>query len=464
MKFHFIGIAGTGMGAVAGLLKAAGHEVRGSDEAVYPPMSDALERMGIPVMCPFNGKNLEWGPDEVVVGNVCRRDHIEVLAAQAAGFPLTSFPAILGERILPGRKSVVVAGTHGKTTTTTLLAYLLWKTGWDPGWFIGGIPRDLPSACVTGGGEPFVLEGDEYDTAFFDKGSKFLHYRPFAVLLTGVEFDHADIFPDMEAVATAFSKLADLVPSGGVMLASADNDIAVRLARARGGFTYGFGDEDADYRVEIRERTSSGWAFSLHGRRADGSVAYFCPLVGRHNLRNAAGALAMCLELGVPAQELAAPLSVFGGVRRRQEELARGRDIIAVDDFGHHPTAIRVTLDALLQRYPGRRPVLVFEPRSATSRRAVFQHEYARVLSAAPRVLLAPAYDQSRIPENQRLDVSRLRDDIAAAGSHATLHADFSALLQTLCAEAAPGDLVIFFSSGAMGGIKQQFADFLTRT
>ncbi len=464
MKFHFIGIAGTGMGAVAGLLKTAGHEVRGSDEAVYPPMSEALERMGIPVMCPFNEANLAWGPDEVVVGNVCRRDHREVVAAVNAGLKLTSFPAILETRILPGRKSVVVAGTHGKTTTTTLAAFLLWKTGRDPGWFIGGIPRDLPAACTLGAGEPFVLEGDEYDTAFFDKGSKFFHYRPFAILLTGVEFDHADIFPDLNAVADAFQRLADLVPEDGVLLASADNPIALRLARQRGRLAYGLAGEDADYRVEIREKTPRGWHFSLHGRHADGSVSYFCPLVGLHNLRNAAGALAMCLELGVEPRELADPLASFGGVRRRQEELAQGRGIVAVDDFGHHPTAIRVTLDALLQRYEGRRPVVVFEPRSATSRRAVFQREYAQVLSAAPRVLLAPAYDQSRIPPDQRLDMVRLRADIAASGARATLHADFSDVLETLKAEAASGDLVIFFSSGAMGGIKQHFARFLTES
>lgn len=462
MKFHFIGIAGTGMGAVAGLLKSAGHEVRGSDEAVYPPMSDALKRMGIPVMCPFDEKNLDWGPDEVVVGNVCRRDHKEVFAAEKAKIPLTSFPAILEKRILPGRKSIVVSGTHGKTTTSTLLAYLLWKTGQNPGWFIGGIPRDLPTACTTGQGEPFVLEGDEYDTAFFDKGSKFLHYCPFAVLLTGVEFDHADIFPNIDAVTASFSQLLHLVPAHGILLASADNDIAQKLIRTRAGLTYGLLDEDADYRVTIHERTSDGWYFSMHGRKADPTVLYFCPLMGLHNLRNTAGALAMCMELGVSPHNLAKPLAVFKGVRRRQEELAQGRGIIAVDDFGHHPTAIRVTIDALLQRYPDRRLVVVFEPRSATSRRAVFQHEYAQVLAAAPRVLLAPAYDQSRIPEDQRLNLEILQKDITMAKAHATLHEDFDNLYDTLCTDTQPGDLVVFFSSGAIGGIKQRFAEFLS--
>jgi len=461
MKIHFIGIAGTGMGAVAGLLKAAGHDVRGSDEAVYPPMSDALARLEIPVLCPFAAENLAWGPDTVVVGNVCRRDHLEVLAAQAAGIPLTSFPAILGERVLPGRQPVVVAGTHGKTTTTTLLAHLLERCGRRPGWFIGGIPNDLPSACVTGEGAPFVLEGDEYDTAFFDKGSKFLHYRPHAVLLTGVEFDHADIFADLAAVRAAFTTLVDLIPPDGVLLASADNAIAVDLARGRGQLTYGLAGEGADYFAMARERTPEGTSFTLHDRNGP-LQDYFLPLVGEHNLRNATGALAMCLRLGVPAPELAAPLATFTGVRRRQEELGRGRGVVAVDDFGHHPTAIRVTLQALLQRYPGRRPVLVFEPRSATSRRAVFQREYAEVLSAAPRVLLAPAYDQSRIAPDQRLDLSRLAADITAAGSRVTSHPDFTDLLAVLRDEARDGDLVVFFSSGAMGGIKHEFARGLT--
>ncbi len=460
MKIHFIGIAGTGMGAVAGLLKAAGHDVRGSDEAVYPPMSEALERAGIPVMCPFSEENLAWGPDTVVVGNVCRRDHREVTAASAAGIPLTSFPAILGERVLPGRRPVVVAGTHGKTTTTTLLATLLERCGLRPGWFIGGIPNDLPTACAPGEGDPFVLEGDEYDTAFFDKGSKFLHYRPFAVLLTGVEFDHADIFPDLAAVTAAFTALVDLISPGGVLLASADNAIAAGLARERGQLTYGLAGENADYLAELREKSPAGTAFTLRDR--GGPLGeFFVPLVGEHNLRNAVGALAMCLRLGVPADALAAPLAAFTGVRRRQEELGRGRGVVAVDDFGHHPTAIRVTLSGLLQRYPGRRPVLVFEPRSATSRRAVFQREYAEVLAAAPRVLLAPAYDQSRIPPQERLDLDRLATDIAAGGTRVTAHPDFPDLLAALRREAADGDLVIFFSSGAMGGIKTEFARFL---
>ena len=461
MKIHFIGIAGTGMGAIAGLLKAAGHDVRGSDEAVYPPMSDSLDQMQIPVMCPFAEANLSWGPDTVVVGNVCRRDHREVLAAQAAGIPLTSFPAILGERVLPGRRPVVVAGTHGKTTTTTLLSYLLERCGQKPGWFIGGIPNDLPSACVTGEGAPFVLEGDEYDTAFFDKGSKFLHYRPYAVLLTGVEFDHADIFADLPAVTAAFENLINLIPDDGLLLSSADNDIAARLARERGQATYGLAGEDADWFAVIDQKTERGTAFELHHRDARVG-AYFVPMVGDHNLRNTVGALVMCLRMGVSADALAGPLAAFTGVRRRQEELGSGRGIVAVDDFGHHPTAIRVTLEALLQRYPGRRPVLVFEPRSATSRRAVFQHEYARVLGAAPRVLLAPAYDQSRIAPQERLDMARLEADIAAAGSRVTAPPDFASLLETLRRETVPGDLVIFFSSGAMGGIKHEFARGLT--
>jgi len=457
MKIHFIGIAGTGMGAIAGLLKSAGHDVRGSDEAVYPPMSDSLEHMKIPVMCPFSGENLAWNPDTVVVGNVCRRDHTEVVAAQAKNIPLTSFPAILGEQILPGRQPVVVAGTHGKTTTTTLLAYLLERCGRRPGWFIGGIPNDLPSACMTGEGAPFVLEGDEYDTAFFDKGSKFLHYRPHAVLLTGVEFDHADIFADLDAVRAAFDGLIRLIPADGILLASADNDVAAGLARARGQLTYGLAGEDADYHAVTLEKKVGGTAFELHDR-AGFLGTYFLPMVGDHNLRNAVGALAMCLRLGVSADELAGPLEAFTGVRRRQEELGSGRGIVAVDDFGHHPTAIRVTLEALLQRYPGRRPVLVFEPRSATSRRAVFQKEYAQVLGAAPRVLLAPAYDQSRIAPDDRLDLRRLEADIAAGGTRVTSHPDFADLLETLRAEAVDGDLVVFFSSGAMGGIKHAFA------
>ncbi len=457
MKIHFIGIAGTGMGAIAGLLKSAGHDVRGSDEAVYPPMSDALARQEIPVMCPFSEENLAWGPDTVVVGNVCRRDHREVLAATALGIRLTSFPEILGDRILPGRRPVVVAGTHGKTTTTTLLSYLLERCGLQPGWFIGGIPNDLPSACVTGEGAPFVLEGDEYDTAFFDKGSKFLHYRPHAVLLTGVEFDHADIFADLDAVTAAFEGLVNLIPADGILLGSSDNDIAVRLARGRGQQTYGLHGEDADWFAVTTGKTQHGTSFELHDR--GGRVEnYFTPMVGDHNLRNTVGALAMCLRLGVPAGALAGPLAAFTGVRRRQEELGQGRGIVAVDDFGHHPTAIRVTLEALLQRYPGRRPVLVFEPRSATSRRAVFQKEYAQVLGAAPRVLLAPAYDQSRIAPEERLDLPRLAADIAAAGAHVTSHPDFAELLETLRRETVAGDLVIFFSSGAMGGIKHEFA------
>lgn len=448
------------MGAVAGLLQAAGHEVRGSDEAVYPPMSDFLADMHIPVSCPFDAANLDWGPDEVVVGNICRRDHVEVLAARERNIPLTSFPAVLGERILPDRHPVVVAGTHGKTTTSSILATLLWRCGRDPGWFIGGIPNDLSSGCVPGSGKYFVLEGDEYDTAFFDKGSKFFHYQPHGVILTGVEFDHADIFSDLAAVENAFEKFIDMIPEDGHLLACADNPFGCRQAARKKGETYGLAGENTDFAASVIRMSQEGTSFTLDHRGED-LGEFFFPMPGIHNLRNAVGSLAMCIRLGLSPEELKTPLAMFGGVRRRQELLAEGRGMVVVDDFGHHPTAIRVTLEACRQKWPGRRMVAVFEPRSATSRRAVFQKEYADVLSRADAVFLAPAYDSSRIPENERLDTARLGQAIADAGRSVFSASGYGDLLQLLRENTQKGDLVVFFSSGAMGGIKGKFAQWV---
>ncbi|MBU1239809.1 hypothetical protein KJ865_08865, partial [Myxococcota bacterium] len=381
-KLHFIAVAGTGMGSAAGVFSQAGYEVRGSDEAVYPPMSDVLRELGIATMTPFSAENLAWRPDLAVVGNICRYNHTEVLAAQERGVPLTSFPALLGQEILAHRTALVVAGTHGKTTTSTMLAWLLREAGLEPGWLIGGVPRDLPSGFHLGrGGGPFVLEGDEYDTAFFDKNPKFVRYRPKAAIVTGVEFDHADIYDSLETVIEQFHRLASLVPPSGLLLLCADNTVCRKIAAARGnGLLYGLeGDPDCDYQaINITSLDEGGFSFGLafHGK----SIGEFTMgLTGSHNLRNMTGALALAHSLGASVESLQKSVASFRGVKRRQEVLGEVGGITVMDDFGHHPTAVALTLEGMQRKY--QRIVAVFEPRSATSRRKVFQDAYVEAFS-----------------------------------------------------------------------------------
>jgi UDP-N-acetylmuramate: L-alanyl-gamma-D-glutamyl-meso-diaminopimelate ligase len=475
VKVHLIGIGGTGMGAVAGLLVAAGHDVRGSDAAVYPPMSEQLAVLGVPVMMPYGEANLEWGPDVVVVGNVHGKDHIEVKAAQARGIRLTSFPAVIGELLVPGKSSIVIAGTHGKTTTTSLLGHILLEAGRDPSLFVGGVPVGLGHGWRLGKG-PFVIEGDEYDTAFFDKGSKFLHYKPDQVVLTSIELDHVDIFASFDAVRDAFKKLVALIPATGLLVAFAESADVRAVAKTAACKVELYGvhapdvtsdGEDSDGGVasdiawwarNIEVGKSGRVAFDVYhyGERVE---RFETLLVGRHNVGNCVAAIAIAHAQGLSIREIQRGVATFAGVRRRQELRGIAGGVTVLDDYAHHPTAVRETLKALRKRFPKRRLIAVYEPRSATSRRKTFQAEFVDAFAHADEVIVAKMYDASKIPEEDRFDPEKLALDLHRSGTQASYTPGVDAIVKQLAGSAAPGDVVVVLSSGSFDGLHDKLLD-----
>ncbi|MCB9716323.1 MAG: GNAT family N-acetyltransferase [Myxococcales bacterium] len=460
MKVHFIGIAGTGMGALARMLKQAGHEVRGSDVSIYPPMSDQLAAAEIPVFEGFAAQNLEWGPECVVVGNVCRADHPEVVAAQAAGLRLESFPSMLASALLPERDPLVVAGTHGKTTTTSLLSWILRFAGLDPSYLIGGVPQNLPSGAHLGQGRPIVLEGDEYDTAFFDKRSKFLHYRPKRAILTSVEFDHADIFAGMDEVRAAFSAFVETIGPDGDLVVNADSPEAMGIAALCKGrvLRYRVLPEDGDlgsaeYCGIVRSKPGSRRTeFELfeHGKSL-GRLS--TQLMGAYNVGNVLAASAVARAEGVSPDALREAVRRFRGVKRRQELLGLAQGVRVIFDFAHHPTAVQLTVRALRRRYPNKALHVCFEPRSSSSHRRAFSEGYVGSFDAASRVYVAPLFKPQKVDEAERLDTDALARAITARGVPAIAYGDIESLAEAVIASAGPGDTVVLLSSGSFGGL-----------
>ena len=484
MKVHLIGIGGTGMGAVAGLLAEAGHEVRGSDQAVYPPMSGQLAALGVPVMMPYSADNLAWKPELVVVGNVHGKDHVEVRAAQDAGIALTSFPAVLGEKLIADKHAVVVCGTHGKTTTTSLIAHVLLEAGRDPSLFVGGVPIGLGHGYRLGKGEDFVVEGDEYDTAFFDKGPKFLHYRPKTVILTSVELDHVDIFPSFEAVRETFKKLVATIPADGLLVVAADSPDALAVAKlatckvepyivlgAADASTFD-GESDAGppagcawWADNLEVGKSGRVSFDVHRATPGGAAShekverFDTLLVGRHNVANCVAAIAVLVSRGLTVKDIQRGLSSFAGVRRRQELRGIAGGVTVLDDYAHHPTAVRETLKALRKRFPKRRLIAVYDPRSATSRRKTFQGEFAEAFAYADEVVVGKLFDPSKIPIAERFDPERLALDLHQRGTKAAYLPEVEQIVKQLAASAAPGDVVCVLSSGSFDGIHDKLLD-----
>jgi UDP-N-acetylmuramate: L-alanyl-gamma-D-glutamyl-meso-diaminopimelate ligase len=470
VRVHLIGIGGTGMGAVAGLLAAAGHEVRGSDTAVYPPMSEQLASLGIPVYEGFAASNLDWSPDLVVVGNVNSKDHVEVVEAQKRAIGLTSFPALLGERFLASRHSIVVTGTHGKTTTTSLLAHILFEAGRDPSYFVGGVPVAAGQGWRLGLGDDFVVEGDEYDTAFFDKGSKFLHYHPRTAILTSVELDHVDIFASFEAVRDAFRKFVALIPAaedGGrivVCAESADTMLVTQGARCAVE-PYAVVDAGSEpspdvvwWATNVEYLKSGRVAFEVH-RRTDRVERFESILVGRHNVLNCLAAIAVAHGRGVPVEQIRRGVSTFAGVRRRQELRGIAGGVTVIDDYAHHPTAVRETLKALRKRFAKRRLIAVYEPRSATSRRRTFQDEFVSAFSHADEVIVGRLYDPSKIPSEERFDPERLALDLHRGGTKSTYIPDVGRIVEHLAHSTAAGDVVVVLSSGSFENLHDRLLD-----
>jgi UDP-N-acetylmuramate: L-alanyl-gamma-D-glutamyl-meso-diaminopimelate ligase len=438
-------------------------------------MSDYLARLGIRVMSGYKADNLAHRPDLVIVGNVMRASYEESQALLASDLPYMSFPAFLGLRFLAGKRSLVIAGTHGKTTTTALCAWLLEAAGRKPGFLIGGVPLDFDRSARAAEGEAFVIEGDEYDTAFFDKGPKFLHYRPSSAILTSVEFDHADIYRDLAHVQEAFRRFVALIPESGRLVAWWEADAVVEVAReARCALArYGPG-QDWDGRIEAVDPATGTMRFTVL-REGRPWGRFQSSLVGRHNLYNQVAAAALLEGEGLGPAELAPGFASFRGVKRRQEVRGEPGGVTVIDDFAHHPTAVRETLAALRLRYGGRRLWAAFEPRSNTSRRAVFQADYARAFDEADLVVIAAPADLSRIGPEERFDPEHLVRDLRARGVEAFLvpapppgdpapaETIARGVVARIAANAAPSDVVAVLSNGGFGGVHDRLLAALER-
>jgi UDP-N-acetylmuramate: L-alanyl-gamma-D-glutamyl-meso-diaminopimelate ligase len=454
-KVHLVGIAGSGMGAFACMLHEAGFEVRGTDQNVYPPMSDILRSKGIDWFEGWDPDNLNWDPDCVIVGNVCRRDNPEVNGAESREIPCISFPQALSDLFLAQRRPVVIAGTHGKTTTTALTAYLLHGVGLSPGMLVGGTAQNFGASFLIGEvGMPFVVEGDEYDTAYFDKGPKFLHYRPQIAVLNNIEFDHADIYDSLEEIVENFDRLMDIMGPDSLLLANADDALVMaRAARSHGTVvTYGF-SQDAQLRAVDIQPGPTGCNFTVVREGVTlGRVS--SPMAGRHNVWNALAAFGVGLGLGVSFDSLVAALPGFRGTQRRQEEKGEARGVLVMDDYAHHPTAIRETLNALRYRYPDRRIWGVYEPKSNTARSNIHQRAYGEAFDGADRVVLAKPYvKDDGLSTDDQLDVAALVDVITGRGTPATYRRDVPSILSYLMAETQPQDLVVIMANSGFGGL-----------
>lgn len=477
---HIMGIGGTAMAALAGMLVDAGYTVTGSDgSVVYPPMSDYLDSIGIAPLVGYAAGNLNPRPDLVIVGNVVRAVYEEAVALTSSDIPYMSFPALLGAMFLENKRSIVVAGTHGKTTTTSIGAWLLQAAGRAPGFLIGGLAANFDRTAMAPKADHFIIEGDEYDTAFFDKGPKFLHYRPTTAIITSIEFDHADIYRDLAHCQESFRKLMKVLPDGGCLVARWDSDSVVEVAGELGPDQgveirrYGPG-QDWDGRIDSVDTAAGTMTFTVIHQGNDWGT-FTSSMVGEHNLYNQVAVVAALQREGLTPAELALGFSTFKGIKRRQEVIGDVRGVVVIDDFAHHPTAVRVTLQALRMRFGGRRLWSIFEPRSSTSRRAIFQQEYAAAFGAADMVVIAPPYDQSGIAPEDRMDAGKLVDDIRSHGLEAFLWgsqpegveewdaaASAQAIADQIAANVQTEDVVAILSNGGFGGLHRKVLSALS--
>ena len=466
MKIHISGVCGTATASLAGLLKAKGHEVTGSDQDVYPPMSDELARMGVPVSSPYAEANIEADVDLVVIGNALSRGNPEVEAVLDAKQRYTSQAALLADEFLRDRESIVVAGTHGKTTTTSMLTHVLRHAGLDPSFLIGGVSLDLGTSYGLGSGRHFVVEGDEYDTAFFDKRPKFVHYLPDIAIIGNLEFDHADIYADLSAVQLAFTRLMSVVPRRGLLIAGIESPAQAEIlpkARSRVA-TYALGEaEGASWRAVNVDLSAKGAAFEVvHDGRSLGRIAMNAS--GNHNVRNALASTIAALEASVPFEKIVAAFAVFRGVKRRLELRGEVLGVSVYDDFAHHPTAVRETIAALRSRLrSGERVVTIFEPRSYTSRTKVFEADFARAFATSDEVVIAGAHLPGKVPPAERISEETLVASIVREGGRARFIPTVEAIVADLEVRLGPGDHVLILSNGGFGGIHDRLLGALKR-
>ncbi len=454
-RIHLIGICGTAMATLAAMLKARGHDVRGSDQNVYPPMSDFLVQQGITLLEGYRPEHISAEIDLVVVGNAISRGNPELEEVLDRKIRYCSLPEAVRDHFLWVARSVVVAGTHGKTTTTSLLGWLLTYGGADPSVLVGGIVENFEGSYRLGGGREFVIEGDEYDSAFFDKTAKFLKYLPDIAIVNNIEFDHADVYPDLAAIRVAFQRFVNLIPRRGRLLLGEDNAEALALrgqARCRVE-TFGLADT-SDWQAHDLKTAETSTTFSV--RRARQPVATFeVPLLGAYNVRNALAAIAVGSHVGLNVDTMAKGLRLFKGVRRRMQLRGTVGDVSVYDDFAHHPTAIEETLVGVRSAYPGRRLWAIFEPRSATSCRRVFHSDFVRALSKADRVVL-PAVFRATLPDEERLSPERVVEELDALGVNARYIPAVEDIVRVVSKESRPGDLVVIMSNGGFDNIHQK--------
>jgi UDP-N-acetylmuramate: L-alanyl-gamma-D-glutamyl-meso-diaminopimelate ligase len=463
-RYHFIGIAGTAMATLAAMLKSRGHEIQGSDHGVYPPMSDFLEEHEIRFFDDYDAGHITSDVQTVIVGNAISRGNPELEAVLERKLRYQSLPETVRNEFLWSSRSIVMAGTHGKTTTTAIAGWLLTHAGHDPSVLVGGIVPNFGGSFRLGGGRDFVIEGDEYDSAFFDKTAKFLKYLPDLVVVSNLEYDHADIYADLESLRVAFRRLLTLVPRNGRVFLGADSPEAVRLRHAAPCPVETFGlVADADWRADEVEPAEGGLRFevTLRGERL-GHV--WSPLHGLHNVQNTLGAFAVGKAVGLSFEQMAKALKDFTGVKRRLEPRGVVRGVTVLDDFAHHPTAILETVRAIRLSYPDRRVWAIFEPRSATSCRRVFQQDFARAFreSRADEIVIASVFRES-LPADERLSVEDLVRDLVRAGQSARHLPSVDAIVEAVSREARDGDVVIIMSNGGFGGIHDKLLTALAR-
>ena len=454
---HMMGICGTAMASLAGLLKDRGFRITGSDSNPYPPMSTQLEKLGIEIKNGYRAENLHPKPDFVIVGNVISRTNPEAVELEKLSLPYTSLPSAIGEFIIGNLESIVVSGTHGKTTTTALTSWVFESAHLSPGFLIGGVPKNFPVSFRNSSGKYFIIEGDEYDTAFFDKVPKFIHYRPKHVILTSIEFDHADIYRDLDHVKESFVRLLKLIPKDGTLIYhGADENIQSILHHCQCDQILSYGKSpsfEASY--EVISQDIDGMTFVVRSR---GEILgqFKTKMTGDHNLLNATATILLSHRLGIHVTKVQEGIKTFEGVKRRQEILGEPRGVLVIEDFAHHPTAVRETVAGIKAKYPDRKLFAVFEPRSATSRRKVFQKDYARAFDMADSVLLAEAFDQQKIEETNRFSSAELVHDInenSSQNQKATVHQNVDQIVQRLKSESKKGDLILIMSNGGFDGI-----------
>ena len=450
-KFHFLGICGTAMGSIAAALRERGFTVTGSDENVYPPMSTFLEQKGIKLYQGYRAENIPPDADLIVIGNAMKRGNPEVEAVLNRKLFYLSLPEVLKNYFLRGRHNLVVTGTHGKTTTTALLTWIMETAGHKPGYLIGGIPKNFGEGGRLNDSKFFVIEGDEYDTAFFDKRSKFVHYLPELVIVNNIEFDHADIFNNLDEIKLSFRRLLRIVPQNGMVLLNGDDPNCVEVGKEclAQMIEVGFSKNCAQ-RIRDAAYSTNGSRFRL------GDETFEIPLFGEFNVRNAAMAVSAASFYRVPKAKIDQALKTFLGIARRQEIRGEARGVTVIDDFGHHPTAVTQTLNALRHRYPGHRLWAIFEPRTNTTRRAVFQQQLPDALKLADGVFISQVAKLDQIPEDERLNPAAVIDAIADAGLPAFYEENADAIVDRIVPMLQPKDVVTVFSNGGFDNIHEK--------